>query len=160
MAEQLSNKNLHYLPTDSMVIEGGELLVTMIGGGSARAERIARKLFLKMLEHAPTVLLACYNCDQTIKNLPQGDYLVVYSQNCEKCLPMHKTYLTFGQDHIHYRGDKVFDKDCVAVFNLPEFEARKKAFELFGDKWFTTYTQDFWDETNMQYYPRGYINVD
>ena len=66
-----------------------------------------------------------------------------------------KTYLTFGQDHIHSIGGVIYNKDCVVVFDLPEKQAREKAHEYFGDKWFTTYK----NEPDMVFFPRGLMEV-
>lgn len=66
-----------------------------------------------------------------------------------------KTYVTFGQVHVHRISGVVYDKDCVAVVNGD----RSAVVELFGDKFFTTYTPEQWDEDNMKYFPRGFIQV-
>ena len=71
-----------------------------------------------------------------------------------------KTYITFGQDHVHAVAGKTIDKDCVAVIesNSPE-EGRAKAFEIFGPKFCMEYPEEYWKEDSMKYYPRGYIEV-
>ena len=71
-----------------------------------------------------------------------------------------KTYVTFGQDHAHSVGGRLFDKDCVAVINhnLPE-EGRKLAFEYFDGKFCFEYPESHWDDASMKYFPRGYIEV-
>lgn len=66
-----------------------------------------------------------------------------------------KTYVTFGQDHIHKIGEDVFDKDCVAVVNGD----REKVFEIFGPVFCFEYPEERWDERNMRFFPRGYIEV-
>lgn len=72
-----------------------------------------------------------------------------------------KTYITFGQSHIHRIGDKIFDKDCVAVIESnSQKEGRDKAFELFGPKFCFEYFDTEWDEKSMKYYPRGYMEVE
>ena len=69
-----------------------------------------------------------------------------------------KTYVTFGQVHAHSVNGKTFDKDCVAVIHAPTHkEGREVAFELFGDKFFTTY--DNKESVHLEYYPRGLIEV-
>lgn len=71
-----------------------------------------------------------------------------------------KTFVTFGFGHKHVFGDTVFDKDCVAVIEGPSAEAnRDKAFEIFGNKFCFEYPEQFWDESKMTYFPRGYIEV-
>jgi hypothetical protein len=78
---------------------------------------------------------------------------------------MSKTYVTFGQIHIHaftVKGErKIFDKDCVAVIDgKDEQQGRAKAWELFDAKFCTTYYGDQWkEEDQLRYFPRGYINV-
>ena len=64
-----------------------------------------------------------------------------------------KTYVTFGQLHVHQIGNKIYDKDCVAVIS----GGREKVFELFGDQFCFEYPEGNWDEDEMKYYPRGYI---
>jgi len=69
-----------------------------------------------------------------------------------------KTYFTFGYDHIHKIGDKVFDKDVVAVIEAPsESSAREFAFEVFGREWATSYTS--LELVGMHHYPRGLLEV-
>jgi len=68
-----------------------------------------------------------------------------------------KIYITLGQDHIHKVGGMVYDKDCVVVIEAEDEESgRQIAFDNFGKKWFTSYTENNWDETKLRYYPRGY----
>ena len=72
-----------------------------------------------------------------------------------------KTYVTFGQDHIHRVNGKIFDKDCVAVITHNKVnEGREKAFELFGPKFCFEYSEEHFnfDDVDM-YYPRGLIDV-
>ncbi len=67
-----------------------------------------------------------------------------------------KIYITFGQIHIHKINHKTFDKDSVAVLDCKDHaQGREIAFNLFGDKFFTTYT----DEPDIKYFPRGIIEV-
>jgi len=71
-----------------------------------------------------------------------------------------KTYVTFGQTHVHSINGHTLDKDCVAVITSDSAsEGRKKAFELFGRKFSFEYPEEYWEEESMIYYPRGYINV-
>jgi len=72
-----------------------------------------------------------------------------------------KTFVTFGQSHTHKINNKIFDKDCVAVIesNSPK-EGRKKAFEIFGPKFCFEYPEDHWDDANLKYFPRGYLEVE
>jgi len=71
-----------------------------------------------------------------------------------------KTYVTFGQDHVHKVNGKVLDKDCVAVINSGSAEeGRKIAFELFGPKFCFEYPEERFDFDSMSYFPRGLIEV-
>jgi hypothetical protein len=67
-----------------------------------------------------------------------------------------KTFVTFGQSHSHTINGKVFDKDCVAIVKGD----RQKVFEIFGPKFCFEYSAEDWKEESMQYYPRGYIEVE
>ena len=71
-----------------------------------------------------------------------------------------KTYITFGQDHIHQFNGKIFNKDCVAVINheKPE-EGRELAFKYFGPKFCFEYPEKHFKMDSMHYYPRGFIEV-
>ena len=72
-----------------------------------------------------------------------------------------KTYVTFGQTHIHKIGGKIFDKDCVAVINSAGAEeGRDKAFELFGPKFCFEYPEEHFNHESMHYFPRGLIEVE
>ena len=74
---------------------------------------------------------------------------------------MAKTYVTFGQIHVHRMNGKEFDKDCVAVIEAESAElGRIQAFRYFGYKFCTSFYDKEWEEDiQMRYYPRGYINV-
>ena len=49
-----------------------------------------------------------------------------------------KHYVTFGQVHVHKVQGKTLDRDTVAVYEAESWEeGREKAFDLFGDKFFT-----------------------
>lgn len=71
-----------------------------------------------------------------------------------------KTYVTFGQVHIHSVNGKTFDKDCVAVIESESAaRGRKLAFQYFDRKFCFEYPEDHFDMDDMKYYPRGFINV-
>jgi len=73
---------------------------------------------------------------------------------------MPKTYITFGQTHVHSVNSKTFDKDCVAVIECDNaMEGRDKAFEYFGDKWCFEYHEKEWDVAELEWFPKGLINV-
>ena len=64
---------------------------------------------------------------------------------------MTKTYITFGQVHVHSINGKTFDKDCVAEVDLPEEEARA----IFMPKFCFSYTD--LNKVDLSFYPRGLI---
>lgn len=73
---------------------------------------------------------------------------------------MKKTFITFGQSHIHKINGKTFDKDCVAVIEHDENQSgRDLAFTYFGKDWCFEYPQGRWSESKMVYFPRGYLTV-
>lgn len=74
---------------------------------------------------------------------------------------MENHYVTFGQVHTHRVQGKTLDCDCVAVYKANSWkEGRDKAFELFGDKFFTDYHGEEFDQDDMKYFPRGFIYLD
>ncbi len=71
-----------------------------------------------------------------------------------------KTYVTFGQNHTHTIGEKVFNKDCVAIIECTNAEqGRELAFKYFGNKFCFEYPEEYFDFTSMKYFPRGFIAV-
>lgn len=66
-----------------------------------------------------------------------------------------KTYVTFGQVHRHVINGTVFDKDCVAIVDGD----REKVFDLFGTRFCFDYPEEHWDDSQMKYFPRGYVDV-
>ena len=71
-----------------------------------------------------------------------------------------KTYITFGQVHIHKIQERIIDKDCVVVITTNSArEGRERAFELFGSAFSFEYPEKYWDESKMRYFPRGYIHI-
>jgi len=72
-----------------------------------------------------------------------------------------KTYITFGQTHVHEINGKLFDKDCVAVIEVSNpSEGRARAFQAFGPVFCMEYFEEEWSDSWMRNYPRGYINLD
>jgi len=70
-----------------------------------------------------------------------------------------RIYITFGCDHTHKVGDKVFNKDCVASIECDTYEeGREKAVILFGKKWCMAH--DKVDARMMSYYKDGIVSVD
>lgn len=73
----------------------------------------------------------------------------------------HNFYITFGQSHAHHVNGYTFDKDSVAIIVAEtENDARDRAFELFGPKWFTSYSEERWTPETAAYFPRGAVHVD
>jgi hypothetical protein len=71
-----------------------------------------------------------------------------------------RTFVTFGQAHRHEINGEIFDKDCVAVIDCdgPD-DGRKKAFEIFGRKFCFEYFDSEVDRIDMEYFPRGFIEI-
>lgn len=74
---------------------------------------------------------------------------------------MPKTYITFGQVHVHSINGKTFDKDCIAVINCTDkADGRAKAFEFFDGTFHNQYHENEWKPDKMlPYFPRGLIEV-
>ena len=71
-----------------------------------------------------------------------------------------KTFVTFGQIHVHSISGKTFDKDCVAVIECNNAShGRELAFEIFGQKFAMEYSEKEFNMKYMKYYPRGFIHV-
>ena len=71
-----------------------------------------------------------------------------------------KTYIIFGQNHVHEINGKTFDKDCVAVIKAENIsDGRKLAFKYFGPRFCFTYTKEQFDFSSMYYFHRGIIPV-
>lgn len=72
-----------------------------------------------------------------------------------------KTFVTFGQTHIHKVNGKVFDKDCVAVINhSPNLDGNQVAFEYFGSRFSNAYPEKFFRYDSVKLYPRGIIELE
>lgn len=70
-----------------------------------------------------------------------------------------KIYISFGQVHTHRINGKTFDCDCLAEIDCEDHsEGRKKAFDFFGDEFFTSYSE-LDAQKSLHYYPRGIIRV-
>jgi hypothetical protein len=69
-----------------------------------------------------------------------------------------KIYITFGQNHVHRVNNQTLDCDSVASIEAEnESEGRKRAFELFGNKFCTSYKT--LESVHLEYYPRGIIEI-
>jgi len=65
-------------------------------------------------------------------------------------------YFTFGQIHTHSFNGKTLDKDFVVEIQQErEGQARKRMFELFGQKWASEYDK----KPDMEYFPKGIIKI-
>ena len=72
-----------------------------------------------------------------------------------------KIYITFGQDHIHKVNGITFDRNSVAEIGCKDYgQGREIAFELFGDKFFTSYNEEKITPELMSHFPRGIIKVE
>ena len=72
-----------------------------------------------------------------------------------------KTYVTFGQIHAHRVNGTTFDCDSVAVIDASDAtQGRARAVELFGQQFFTTYTEDQFNPDDLKFFPRGLIPVE
>jgi len=66
-----------------------------------------------------------------------------------------KRYVTFGQDHIHWIGGQVFDKDCVAEM----YGDREDVFRIFGDQFCFEYPEKQFDKKDLKFFSKGIIRV-
>lgn len=70
-----------------------------------------------------------------------------------------KIYITFGQCHAHRVSNHTLDKDTIAEIECTDHaDGRTKAFELFGNKFGSSYSEDQLDDT-LKYFPRGVIKI-
>lgn len=74
-----------------------------------------------------------------------------------------KTYITFGQIHIHYINDIPIYKDCIAAIEHDENEdGHDIAMELFNANFHNAYPEEYFNtikDKTMPYYPRGIIEI-
>lgn len=70
---------------------------------------------------------------------------------------MARFIITFGQIHYHRVNGHTFDKDSVAVIKAEDHQkARSIAFDLFGNKFCTSYDEEKFDTKGyIEYFPRG-----
>lgn len=74
---------------------------------------------------------------------------------------MPRTFVTFGMNHHHLIGRHVINGDTVAVLDCESAQAgRERAFELFGPKFSMEYHEGEWNETQIKFFPKGYVYVD
>ena len=70
---------------------------------------------------------------------------------------MNKTYITFGQVHVHRINGIMLNHDCVAVIKCKdEKEGRELAHQYFDDKWSFSHFDKIPD---MSFFPRELIKV-
>lgn len=71
-----------------------------------------------------------------------------------------RTYVTFGQSHVHSINGRTFDKDCVAIVHHNTIEeGRRAVVKYFGLKFCFEYAERHFDLNVMNYFPRGFIHV-
>jgi len=74
---------------------------------------------------------------------------------------MVKHYVILGHQHTHSINNNTLDCDSVVCYEAENAEqGRKRAFELFGYKFFTDYHDKQFKMEDLCYYPRGIINID
>jgi hypothetical protein len=73
---------------------------------------------------------------------------------------MEQLCVTFGQAHVHKHGKHTLDKDCVAVINATTIEeANKLAFGWWDGVFHQHVDRKKWNDDDMKYFPRGYIEI-
>lgn len=71
-----------------------------------------------------------------------------------------KTYVTFGQGDTHRINNKTFNKDCVAVIEAVDAVEGHRIVETnFGREYFTSYPEKSFNHDSMQFFPRGFIEL-
>ena len=72
-----------------------------------------------------------------------------------------KIYISFGHSQGHKINGVVFDINCLAEIECETHaEGREKAFALFGDKFFTDYSEETAKhQDTLKFFPRGIIPV-
>ena len=74
---------------------------------------------------------------------------------------MARHYVTFGQQHVHRVNGHTLDTDSIACYNAADYsQGRDKAFELFGRSFFTDYHENEIGTVEMEYFPRGIIEIE
>jgi hypothetical protein len=75
---------------------------------------------------------------------------------------MPKSYVTFGQKHVHKISDETYDKYCVAVIECDNaVHGKILCKEYFGDQYSMCYHEvEFTDIEMQNFYRRGLIEVD
>lgn len=72
----------------------------------------------------------------------------------------HKTYVTFGQSHVHSIAGKTFDKNTVAVIPCTDTaDGRRKAFEIFGPKFCMKYFDSEFNQKWLEQYNWQLVNI-
>lgn len=71
-----------------------------------------------------------------------------------------RTYILFGNDHVHYINGKLFDKDCVGVISCTSHkEGRVIARKMFGTDFALVYTGSYFNSKEYNEFHRGFISV-
>lgn len=92
--------------------------------------------------------------DDFIKTAEEHTYKTVKNYN-----KPFKLYVTFGSVHNHIIDGVYFNHNCVAEIECKDYyDGRRIAFEVFGPKFCTTYTEEEIQDS-LHYYPKGIIKV-
>lgn len=72
-----------------------------------------------------------------------------------------KYYISFGQSHVHSKGGRTFDKDCLAEVECnSQGEAQELAMLIFDGIFHNVYTEEALKrEGFMDFFPRGIIKA-
>ena len=74
---------------------------------------------------------------------------------------MPKHYVTFGQIHTHRVNGITLDCDTVACYEAEDAQdGRNKAFKYFDGKFFTDYHDTQFNMEDLEFFPKGIINID
>jgi hypothetical protein len=70
------------------------------------------------------------------------------------------TYFTLGQGHKHSFMDKEINNNTVVrIFHMEHQDARSTAVKLFNNDFHRSFTEDEWDESKMEHFPQGYVDI-
>ena len=74
---------------------------------------------------------------------------------------MPKYYISFGQSHVHSKGGKTFDKDCLGEVEANNAEeAHTLAMMIFDEVFYNVYTEEDLKRAGfMDFFPRGIIKA-
>ena len=103
--------------------------------------------------------IAMFKTSEAIRAFEETDAifgLELAKKEQEEAEGIKSFFVTFGQIHEHRIGEKVFDKDTVALIkSKSEGEARNHAFNAFGNKWAFIYDK----LPDMIHFPKGVVRL-